>query len=375
MFLFLHVKGKGEMLSLQFKRLIHSIKKSPVGFAFDIDGVLMQSKNPILPYARDTVTLLQDHKIPFVLLTNGGGQTEASRVSFLNKSLSLKNPLRTSQIVLSHTPMRNLTGKYNRVLVVGGDDPQTREVAQSYGFQEVIRPIDIVREAPNIWPFIRYTREEIQALSKPVDLRQPIDAVFVFNDPRDMGTDTQIVIDALCSENGVLGTRRGIGSSKPSVPIIFSNMDLLWSTGYPIPRFGQGAFRLTIRELYKQLNNAELEDIVLGKPWPVSYTYAENVLNDEWKLLNGDRSGANEIPELGVKPKEQLVENVYMVGDNPQSDISGGNNYGWETILVETGVYKEGDFHKYPTLAKPTFGIFPNVWDGVTSALKRHQVI
>lgn len=29
-----------------------------------------------------------------------------------------------------------------------------------------------------------------------------------------------------------------------------------------------------------------------------------------------------------------------MIGDNPASDIAGGNGKGWKTILVETGVFK-----------------------------------
>lgn len=28
-----------------------------------------------------------------------------------------------------------------------------------------------------------------------------------------------------------------------------------------------------------------------------------------------------------------------MIGDNPKSDIEGGNRMGWTTILVKTGVY------------------------------------
>jgi ribonucleotide monophosphatase NagD (HAD superfamily) len=33
---------------------------------------------------------------------------------------------------------------------------------------------------------------------------------------------------------------------------------------------------------------------------------------------------------------------LYMVGDSPHSDIKGGNENGFETILVKTGLYTEG---------------------------------
>lgn len=32
-----------------------------------------------------------------------------------------------------------------------------------------------------------------------------------------------------------------------------------------------------------------------------------------------------------------------MVGDNPASDIAGERNFGWESILVRTGVFRGKD--------------------------------
>lgn len=32
-----------------------------------------------------------------------------------------------------------------------------------------------------------------------------------------------------------------------------------------------------------------------------------------------------------------------MIGDNPTGDIYGANLMGWESVLVQTGVYKPGD--------------------------------
>lgn len=49
------------------------------------------------------------------------------------------------------------------------------------------------------------------------------------------------------------------------------------------------------------------------------------------------------------------VSNYYMIGDNPESDIAGGNQAGWITILVKTGVFDpnaatsvKGNDSKYP---------------------------
>lgn len=34
------------------------------------------------------------------------------------------------------------------------------------------------------------------------------------------------------------------------------------------------------------------------------------------------------------------IGNIYMIGDNPKSDIRGANSAGWSSILVRTGVFK-----------------------------------
>lgn len=59
---------------------------------------------------------------------------------------------------------------------------------------------------------------------------------------------------------------------------------------------------------------------------------------------------------------------VYMVGDNPASDIAGANAFGWESILVRTGVFRGKD--ENDAAHKPTV-IQPNVWEAVRWALER----
>lgn len=57
-----------------------------------------------------------------------------------------------------------------------------------------------------------------------------------------------------------------------------------------------------------------------------------------------------------------------MVGDNPASDIAGANSYGWESILVQTGVFRgsrpEEAEHKPTVVAR-------DVLEGIKWALKR----
>ncbi|KAL8947462.1 MAG: hypothetical protein Q9222_006256 [Ikaeria aurantiellina] len=110
-------------------------------FAFDIDGVLLRSSSP-LPRATQTLRTLQSLRIPFILLTNGGGKHERDRVSELSFLLSV--PLSTSMFVQSHTPFADLVDKVDEeggkplrerpVLVVGGEGNRVRKVAEEYDY-------------------------------------------------------------------------------------------------------------------------------------------------------------------------------------------------------------------------------------------------
>lgn len=352
-----------------------------IGFVFDIDGVLLKGKKRIAE-ATEVITYLTKNKIPFILLTNGGGMTEKKRIDFINETLQLhETPIHEDQLIQAHTPMRTLIPHHKRVLVLGGPKDDTREVAESYGFEEVLRPVDLIRANPTIWPYHMYTDEQIEKWGKdPKESKldvdgdgpnEPIDSILCFNDSRELGSDLQVALELLNSEGGVLGTRRTEKSSKPAIPIIFSNNDFLWSNEYKLPRFAMGALKIAILTIYEKINGLPLEQLTLGKPEKVCYDYAHHVLIDWRKVVCGEKKPGNpSLPELNSAPINTPFKQVYMVGDNPESDITGGNNYNWGSILVRTGVYTEGDFERYPEQSRPSLGIFANVKEGVMSALK-----
>lgn len=104
-------------------------------FLNSIDGVLLRSSSPI-PGASDALAYLYKHKIPFILLTNGGGKHESARVAELSKKLGV--PLTEENFVQSHTPFRQLVEGSNEIqsledktiLVTGGDGDKCRQVAE-----------------------------------------------------------------------------------------------------------------------------------------------------------------------------------------------------------------------------------------------------
>lgn len=354
----------------RFVRQLSQLAGLPA-FVFDIDGVLLRGAKPI-PKARDTLEMLNSAKIPFLLLTNGGGVSERARVEFLSDKLNVE--ISPFQIVQSHTPMRAWaqSGKYKRVLVVGGNNDNARHAALEYGFSDVIMPIDIVRQNIAISPHHRFTSEEFSKYAREVDLSTPIESILVFNDSRDMNTDIQVVSDLLISQNGVVGTKRdSTGDTNPAIPIAFSNDDYLWANDYNLPRFGQGAFRMILERIYKESNqlapDQELRLTIFGKPFAVQYNYAHSVLVEWNKILNGHKPHGF-MPKLNEGPKNSPFSKIYMVGDNPLSDIWGANTAGWESILVRTGVFQDSDWLK--TKHRPSVGVFDDVFDGVSTVVK-----
>jgi HAD superfamily hydrolase (TIGR01456 family) len=329
-------------------------KAKNMAFAFDIDGVLVHGDR-LIPEGRKALEILNGDnelgiKIPHIFLTNGSGKIEKARCEQLSKIL--QNPVNTDQFIQSHTPMSALAEYYSTVLVVGGEGYRCREVAEQYGFRNIVVPNDIVAWDPTIAPYRVFTDEE-RATSRPRDFTKIcIEAIMVFSDSRDYATDMQIIMDVLRSKNGRLGTVAEDPVAE-RIPIYFSQGDLLCPTEHPTPRMSQGAFRIGLEAMYKALTGVDLERVVYGKPELATYKYADDVLTSWMGELHGE---------------EKLPQNIYMIGDNPASDIIGGNMYGWNTCLVRTGVFQGGDNDENNPA---NFGVFPNVLEAVKKALRQ----
>ncbi|KAJ4377875.1 hypothetical protein N0V83_000705 [Neocucurbitaria cava] len=325
-----------------------------MAFVFDIDGVLVHGDR-LIPEGQRVLEILNGDnelgiKIPHIFLTNGSGKPEEARVAQLSKIL--KNPISTEQFIQSHTPMRALADYYKTVLVVGGEGYKCREVAEQYGFQDIVVPNDIIASDPTIAPYRVFTEEE-RASSRPRDFTKTnIEAIMVFSDSRDYATDMQIIMDLLRSENGRLGTMAKDPVSQ-RIPIYFSQGDMLCPTEHPFPRMSQGAFRIGLEAMYKSLTGEDLERVVYGKPELATYKYADEVISSWMETIHND---------------EKLPKNIYMIGDNPASDIIGGNMYGWNTCLVRTGVFQGGDNDEENPAS---FGVFVNVLEAVKTAIKK----
>lgn len=108
--------------------------------------------------------------------------------------------------------------------------------------------------------------------------------------------------------------------------------------------------------------NAKLEKKIFGKPFHPTFAFAEKRLQSHRHALLGE--GRSKIGTEGLKK-------VYMVGDNPESDIVGANEFvspagsKWQSILVKSGVYNGGEPAHKPKV------VVGDVWDAVQWGLER----
>jgi len=328
-------------------------------FAFDIDGVLIRGGRPI-PEAVEAMQVLNGKnvygiKIPYIFVTNGGGKTEQERCIQLSNQLDIE--VSPGQFICGHTPMREMAQKYETVLVVGGEGEKCRQVAEGYGFKDVVTPGDIIKDNPDTTPFRKLTDDEIKNSRARDFSKVKIEAIFVFADSRDWAGDQQIILDLLMSKGGYLGTRSETFDEGP--PLFFSHNDVIWSASHDLTRIGMGALRLSLEAMFKAVTGKELQTTAFGKPQVGTFQFATRLLQ-QWRK---DTHGIDAPPET-----------VYFVGDTPESDIRGTNEFNqqsentWYSILVRTGVFQEGTKPKFTP--KHTAD---NVLEAVLFGLEREQ--
>jgi HAD superfamily hydrolase (TIGR01456 family) len=307
-------------------------------YAFDIDGVLIRG-GKVIPEALEAMRVLNGDnqygiKIPYIFVTNGGGKTEQERCLQLSNQLQIE--VSPGQFICGHTPMREMAEQYHTVLVVGGEGEKCRHVAEGYGFRDVVTPGDIIKDNADTTPFRKLTAEEYKNSRARNFGEIEIDAIFVFADSRDWASDQQIILDLLMSKKGRLGTRSETFDEGP--PIFFSHNDVVWSTSHDLTRIGMGALRVSVEAMFKAVTGKELQTTAFGKPQIGTFQFATRLLQ-QWRK---DTHGIDSPPDT-----------VYFVGDTPESDIRGTNEFderaenSWYSILVRTGVYEEGTKPRY----------------------------
>jgi len=350
------------------------------GIIFDIDGVFKRGAVHF-PFGAAVLRRVIAANIPFVFLTNGGaGRTENEYANELKHKLlhveakngegkeplprarpllrqlqqddsqeegkegNMKSTLEITddQMILAYTPFNTELShlKKHPVLIVGAE--KTLRVARdTYGFREAVHISEYARRNPLLNPFAKRANTttsstDLAPLEKHGDIH--FRAVLVFSDPSNFFEALQIITDVLLS-------------SKPSecehekshqIPVYFSAGDLLWKSQHRNPRFGLGAFRIALEALYTArmraigIEEKEIESrlnlfVQYGKPTTAQFRYAREALQRQAEKYCCE------------------IDRVFVVGDNPASDIHGAvemnevSKEPWRGLLVGTGVWRTGD--------------------------------
>ncbi|KAF9453937.1 HAD-superfamily hydrolase [Macrolepiota fuliginosa MF-IS2] len=303
----------------------------PLAFCFDIDGVLIRGPH-VLPAAKRALSILEGDnpfkcKIPYILLTNGGGVSEQIRCQKLTEQLGFPASfiqIEEDQYIQAHTVLKTLAHKYAKkpVLIFGGRLDALRKVAQSYGFEQAYTTLDVLASNQSVWPFHSLTDLEKEA-TEVVDLeRTRFAAAFVFHDPRDWALDCQILCDIIQSDGIVGGPYVDPKKNQDPVELVFCNPDLLWKSEFPRPRLGQGGFKAAFQGVYHALTGTHYPHMQFGKPSRETYKFAEEVLVKRLHNLYGTQN---------LSPHIDYYRSA---------DIAGANAAGWYSVLVRTGVYE-----------------------------------
>ena len=336
-----------------------------VGVSFDIDGVLVRGLAR-LPHARESLLRLQRAGIPYVFLTNGGGEPEAVKAGKVAEALQV--PVHPEQVILSHTPLRPVVAQYadQKVLVLGCRD--VMGVARSYGARHAVDIPTLAADDPARYPFHATAEARLPAATREA----PFAAVFILHDPTDWAPEVQITLDVIRG-----GWPLGSGGHKQTIPVYASNPDLVFAGTYPEPRLACGAFTLTLKTLWRAVTGTELAVAQIGKPTKTTFDYTASAIA-RWAALahatrfhdpflawaaalpgggHGHSLEAAALPPSLLEPNTEdgsgsggsdgarphaAFDRLYHIGDNPAADMRGALNAGdpWRGILVRTGVFR-----------------------------------
>jgi len=290
-------------------------KKLP-GIACDIDGVLIRgSHNPIvssIPAMRMLRNPSSPYHIPFVCLSNSGGNLEKSKAEQLNHLLNLDSEisrLNAEHIILNFTPFRPIIEKYREksVLIVGRG--KINEIMQDCGVQKFVNMNEFRSLESKTVDKLPTFHKKFQSLKLPFEKWLDISGIFILNDPIEWETNIQLISELLLKNC--------------DIPVYSSHNDALYSDEFPLSRFGLGGFNSVLISLLKKINNLDKKLVFSGKPLSLTFECAKERLK---KIADGNK---------------QEISEFYMIGDNPNVDVMGGKNNGFKTILVRTGVFKD----------------------------------
>ncbi|XMA08551.1 hypothetical protein WAI453_001342 [Rhynchosporium graminicola] len=342
-------------LDLTFpRRKSNQIPNTTPAFVFDIDGVLFDKRRR-LPGASRSLKYLQEKKIPFVFLTNRWIETDVEGAALMQDYFGTSG-ISPMQYISAQSPFANLVPRFGKqlVLIVGSCAIRAKFLADFYGFENCITPDEIYAANPSRYAgFVAPDRKAERAR------RIMIKAILVFDQPRKPHHDKMLIADLLLSVNGLVGSSSPKNGNRryPNKGYQQDEQPEIWYTlAMPFVR--------TMSEHWQKLTGMKIENtVILGKPSYENFSIAETQLLDTHRQLHGEDAST--------------IDTIWMIGDDIDTDILGAKHQNinsmlctWKSVLVTTGVYKNGMLNGRPMLYWPSF-FSTGVWEAVQLALRQ----
>ncbi|XP_033218602.1 haloacid dehalogenase-like hydrolase domain-containing 5 isoform X3 [Belonocnema kinseyi] len=282
--------------------------KPKFGLLFDIDGVIVRGKS-VLPPVKESFSRLKGpdgkFRVPTVFVTNSGNALRSEKAEDLTKWTGIE--VSEDQVVMAHSPLKMFSQFHDKQVLVSGQG-RVQEIAQELGFKKTVTIEDLVKNFPNL-DYVNKDRRV--STSGPVDPNFPrIEGLVLLSEPVTWETPLQLMVDLLMTNGMPTGMLPSM--PYPHIPVLACNMDLLWVSEAPIPRYGHGAFLHCLENLYKKVTEKDIVYTALvGKPSEITYYHANHKILDHARsiLINHN------------------VDTIYAIGDNINTDIYGANLY------------------------------------------------
>ncbi|KAK0398200.1 hypothetical protein QR680_002472 [Steinernema hermaphroditum] len=301
--------------STSSRRSLHtsdlSCSKNPdFSLILDIDGVICRGRD-VLPGVKEAFSLITDTKgrfsVPTVFLTNGSNSLRAAKAAKLTELIGVH--IEPEQVVMAHSPLKMFSDLHKKHVLVVGQGP-VKEIANHLGFHTVTVLDDLRVLFPHL-DCVDFKRRKLDAFTQ-ISAFNPIEAIIFLGEPLRWESALQLITDVLITNgNPASMEHKRTTKNYPHIPIVACNMDLLWMAekGLPLPRFGHGIFLHCLAAVYHKLTGHDLHfEAFLGKPSEISYVHA-----------------AHCIQRQAFAMKTECPNTIYVIGDNPESDILGGN--------------------------------------------------
>lgn len=301
----------------RFNGVRHLSTKPKFGLIFDIDGVIVRGRQ-VLPPVRESFKRLQGEngkfRIPTLFVTNSGNSLRSQKAADLSKWIGFE--VAESQVVLAHSPLQMFDYLHNKQVLISGQGP-IKDIARELGFEKTTTIEELVKN----FPCLDYVNmKKRNPICGPVDPNFPqIEGIVLLSEPINWETPLQLMVDLLITNGMPTGLPTTI--PYPHIPVLACNMDLLWASEAPIPRYGHGAFLLCLESLYKKVTGKDMTYAALvGKPSEITYYHANQML-------------VNHASSIGI----ENVDTIYAIGDNINTDVFGANLYDKYLSHYESG--------------------------------------